>query len=156
MTKKSQAQAFFDALIDNLAIDEEKAYGKGVPFECLPWGTLMIHYAGTSNKAHMKALKDLFEKVDGKKLTDEEAAQNEAELYANTIIVGILDPKGKPITYDDEAKAACAAALVKLPNVFSKVRVAANNEANFRVSRDKENAKNSARSSSSTKNGDRT
>jgi hypothetical protein len=139
------AKAFFDGIVSRFALDPEKTSGRGTEFAFLPYGYLLIHYAGSNNKAYQKAQKDFIEQHGSKIDTMSEADQNRhmAKIYADSVIVGLLMPDKTAVPYDAQAKKLCADALTKLPNILEKLIVAAKDEANFRVETDKANAKNS-------------
>lgn len=137
------AKTFFSNIVSTLALDEDKTQGRGVEFDFLPFGTLLLHYAGTGNKAYVKALRQLAETPGFQSMPEADQTALFAKLYADTIVVGLLTPDKEVVPYDDDAKRMCAEAFVKLPNIFSKVQQAATDEANFRVERDKANTKNS-------------
>lgn len=138
------AKAFFDGIVSSFAIDEDKAYGRGIEFAFGTHGYLLIHYAGTGNKAYLKAQKDFAEKHGAKiaTMTDKEQAAHMAKLYADTIVVGLLTPDKQPVPYTADVRDMCAAALTKAENLLERLIVAAKNEANFYAEQKKAHAKN--------------
>lgn len=152
------AKTFFKSIVENFGIDEDKAYGRGIEFNFLPYGILLIHHAGLSNKAYVLGLKALMERAQTEKLDDDQQHQLMAKLYADTIVVGLMTPDKEPIPYDDEAKQLCAEALADkgMSAIFERLKQTAMAEAYFRREREEKNAKNSSRSSSSSTSGDPT
>src|SRR5690606_29465694 len=107
MTKKTVIKAddnfaknFLQALVDNFASDADKETGKGIEYNFLPYGILMIHRAGPMNKAYQKMMLKKHEEMRGQQ-DDDLATQAIAEVYAKTIIVGIKTPDGKEMPYGE-------------------------------------------------------
>lgn len=154
MTKKTVIKAddnfaknFLQALVDNLASDPDKETGKGIEYNFLPYGILMIHRAGPMNKAYQKMMLKKHEEMRGQQ-DDDLATQAIAEVYAKTIIVGIKTPDGKEMPYGEEEQAAFAEILARkdMADVLIGIQEAAQNAANFRKERIQANSKNSVKS----------
>lgn len=141
--KAATSKALFNAMISTLQVDADKATGRGIEFIIPGICTLMIHYAGPSNAAYIKATKDALERAgDRKNLTPEQMEQFLADLYAKHVIVGLKDVIGNDVPYDADAQTECAAMLMKLPEIFTLLREAAQNAAHFRAKQTEAAAKN--------------
>ena len=152
MTKKTPkkidrndfAKHFFAQAIQTFQIDLDKATGKGIPFQLGALGTLMIHHAGTANKAYIEGLKELLERPDATKVDDEEQTKRLADLYAKTIVIALITPDGEAVAYDRDAQKACAEMLATegMDEVFKKLREDASNAALFRREQTEKHSKN--------------
>jgi hypothetical protein len=146
-TDDNFAQSFFNALVENFASDPDKETGKGIEYNFLPHGILMIHRAGNMNKAYNKLLLQKSEEMRGQN-NDDLANKYFAEVYAKTIIVGLKTPDGTPVTYGKAEQDAISEILARpdMTDIFTGIREAAQNAANFRKERIEADAKNSVKS----------
>jgi hypothetical protein len=141
------AQEFFKEIVQNLRVDDEKVEGKGVPYQFRPFGILMIRHAGKRNKAYIKMLAEKMTPYINavgqiQNLAEDAARRMTAEIFAETIIVGLSKPDGTPVAYGKKEKAMFVDAFLQLPEEFEKLQEAAANLANFRIDKLKAIAKN--------------
>lgn len=141
------AKNFFAALVNNLASDPDKETGKGIDYNFLPYGILVIHRAGPMNKAYQSLAREKYEQRNGK-IDDAESLSIMAEIYAKTIITGMKKPDGTPVPYGKKEQEALAEILSRpdMYDIFSGLQLAAGDAANFRKEKIKADAKNSAKS----------
>lgn len=130
-----------------MASDPDKETGRGIEYNFLPFGVLMIHRAGPMNRAYQAMVREKYEQ-NNRNVTDEMASKIMAEVYANTIIVGIKTPDGAFVKYGNAEKSALAEILARpdMHDVFSGLQLAANDAANFRKEKMAADAKNSVKS----------
>lgn len=144
------AKTFFEDLLANLALDPEKTSGRGIEFNFLPYGTLLINHSGAGNKAYMRGLKRLADEhgEDLKNMSEERQSEILARLYAETVIVGLVTPDGQDVPYTKSVQDMCAKAFAEpsMASMFAKLQTAAADEANFRRKKQDAQAKNSKRS----------
>lgn len=141
------AQNFFAALVQNLASDPEKETGKGIDYNFLPYGILVIHRAGPMNKAYQSLVREKYEQ-NNRNIDDKVSNQIMAEVYAKTIVIGIKTADGAPVSYGKKEQEALAEVLARpdMYDIFSGLQLAANDAANFRKEKIKADAKNSVKS----------
>ena len=75
-----------------------------------------------------------------------EATRMMAEIYAETVIVGLKSADGIVIPYDAKAKKGITGLFVSAPDLFTKIQADASDAANYRKKRTEAEAKNSVKS----------
>ena len=115
--------------------DKNMETGAGVALE-YPFGTIIIHRAGGSNKRFAAVLsakiKPHRRKHEQGLVDDDLAEKILVETYAETVIVGwkgIYDKNGKELPFTIQN---CIDLLINLPDLFKDIQEQANNFATFK------------------------
>jgi hypothetical protein len=143
---------FLQTLEDGFATDLNLEAKEGVEFDYGRFGRFVCRRAVHRNAGYAKAMKEKLlpyieargNAVEGE--DDPVANRKMAEVYADTIIIGIKTSEGESIPYNDEAKKGLVEVFLKCPDMFMKLQADVSDAANYRRKRVEAEAKNSAKS----------
>ncbi|WP_138476162.1 hypothetical protein [Dyadobacter bucti] len=161
MTKKTKASpkvatdllaTFLTTLHEGFETDTNLETKAGVAFDYGRYGTFVLRRAIHRNHDYAKAMKDKIlpyletrgDQVDGQE--DTKANKLMAEVYVETVIVGLKTTDGVTIPYDATAKKGLVNLFVAAPDLFTKIQSDASDAANYRKKKIEAEAKNSQKS----------
>ncbi|MCF0055512.1 hypothetical protein [Dyadobacter sp. CY356] len=145
-------QSFLTTLHEGFETDTNLETSAGVAFDYGRYGTFVLKRAVHRNQAYAKAMKDkVLPYVQSRGEVDESeddkhASKLMAEVYVETVIVGIKTTDGQTIPYDAEAKKGLVKLFVAAPDLFTKIQSDASDAVNFRKKKTEAEAKNSVKS----------
>jgi hypothetical protein len=140
--------SFLNTLHEGFETDTKLETSAGVAFDYGRYGTFVLRRAIHRNQAYAKAMK---EKVlpyiqargdvdDGEE--DLHANKLMAEVYTESVIVGLKSVDGQIIPYNDDAKKGLVKLFLAAPDLFTKIQSDASDASNFRKKRTEAEAKN--------------
>lgn len=137
---------FIQNIRDGFETDKNLEIKDGVEFDYGRYGRFLCKRAVNRNSAYSKAMRDkivpYIESRGDAEESDDTGNRKMAEVYVDTIIIGIKTPDGQEIPYNDAAKKALVALFVDAPDMFIRLQSDVSNAANFRKKRVEENSKN--------------
>ena len=145
---KDLLSGFLETLHQGFETDTNLEASAGVAFDYGRYGTFILRRAVHRNHPYAKAMKEKVlpyletrgELADGE--DDTGANKLMAEIYAETVIVGLKTADGQKIAYDDAAKKGLVKLFVAAPDLFTKIQNDASEAANFRKKKTEAEAKN--------------
>lgn len=156
MSSKSKKEVAEDVLLasfvknirDGFETDKDLETQDGVKFDYGKYGSFICKRAVSRNTEYSKALREKIvpylesrgELKDGE--DDQIAARKLAEVYVDTIIMGIVTAEGQPIPYDDMTKKALVEIFVSCPDLFARLQSDVSSAANFKKKRLEDELKN--------------
>lgn len=139
---------FLQNLKDGFETDKNLETAEGVEFDYGRYGRFVCKRAVNRNSAYSKALREkIVPYIEGRGevpegADDDIANRKMAEVYVDTIIVGIKTADGTAIPYTDEAKKGLVELFVVAPDVFIRLQADVSNAANFRKKKVEADTKN--------------
>ncbi|PSL23477.1 hypothetical protein [Dyadobacter jiangsuensis] len=145
---KDLLSSFLETLHQGFETDTNLETSAGVAFDYGRYGTFILRRAVHRNHAYVKAMKEKVlpyleargEVAEGEE--DQRANQLMAEIYTDTVIVGLKTADGVSIPYNDDAKEGLVRLFLAAPDLFTKIQSDASDAANFRKKRTEAEAKN--------------
>lgn len=139
---------FLQNLKDGFETDKNLETSEGVEFDYGRYGRFVCKRAVNRNADYSKALREKIvpyieargDVTDGQ--DDDVANRKMAEVYVDTIIVGIKTAEGISIPYTEDAKKGLVELFVCAPDVFIRLQSDVSTAANFRKKKVESDTKN--------------
>lgn len=140
--------SFIGALRDKFETDLDLETTTGVEIDLDGRGKIRLKRAVARNHEFSKMVREKLtpymekrgELAEGEE--DPKGNRIMADVYAQTLVTGLVSPDGVEIPYDDAAKEAVATLLASTPDLFTRIQNASQDAENYRKSKLESEAKN--------------